>query len=193
MTTLGRPLIALAAGAAAVALALAGCATEPRGGAERLPGPVPDGVVFTPASDAPNAPAVQGELLDGTPITGEQLWDGRPAVLQFATSWCTRCAEQQPVLDELADRYGDAVTIALVSGDPADGVEELRAFLDAHDVEQPVVLDPELRVWRSYAVAEAPMTALVDADGRLVKLWPGGADAAKLGDALEALVELPGN
>ncbi|UOE44934.1 TlpA family protein disulfide reductase [Agromyces larvae] len=180
---------AAAVAAALLALALAGCTSGPRGGADRLPGTVPDDITFVSTESAPNAPAIDAALVDGTAVDGETLWGERPAVLQFTTSWCTRCDEQQGVIDAITRDYGDAITVALVAGDPADGVDDLMRHLDDLGVEQPVIHDPDLRIWRSYAVDEPPMTALVDADGRLLKLWPGGADEAKLRTELDRIIQ----
>lgn len=180
---------ALLAGVLLTAALLTGCTSEDLGGADRLPGSLPEGVTFADHPDAPNAPTIDAELVDGSPIGNEELWGDRPAVLQFTNSWCSRCDEQQPVIDGITKDYGDVVTVALVAGDPADGRDALVEHLDDLGVTQPVIVDPDLHVWRSYAVDEAPMTALIDADGRLIKLWPGGADEAKLRTELDRIVQ----
>ncbi|KQM83675.1 TlpA disulfide reductase family protein [Agromyces sp. Leaf222] len=183
---------ALLVGVALTAMLFTGCTPEDLGGADRMPGALPEGVTFAESPDAPTAPTIDAELVDGSPVGNEDLWGDRPAVLQFTTSWCTRCDEQQPVIDAITRDYGDAVTVALVAGDPADGQDALVEHLDDLGVTQPVIVDPDLQVWRSYAVAEAPMTALIDADGRLIKLWPGGADDAKLRTELDRIVQRAG-
>ncbi|QEO13127.1 TlpA family protein disulfide reductase [Agromyces intestinalis] len=181
--------ITAAATAVLLALTLAGCTSGPRGGADRLPGPVPGDITFAATETAPNAPAIDAKLVDGTTVDGDDLWGERPAVLQFITSWCTRCDEQQGVIAGIARDYGDALTVVLVAGDPADGADDLLEHLDELGVDQPVIHDPDLRIWRSYAVDEPPMTALIDADGRLVKLWPGGADETKLRAELDRIIQ----
>ncbi|MRG58269.1 redoxin domain-containing protein [Agromyces sp. CFH 90414] len=186
------PRAALVGGLLVTALLFGGCTPQERGGEDRLPGPLPEGVTFEASPSAPKAPSIDAELVDGTPVAGDLLWGDRPAVLQFTTAWCTRCDEQQPVLDGISRDYGDAVTVALVAGDPSEDRDLLLEHLEELGVGQPVIVDPDLRVWRSYAVDEPPMTALVDADGRLVKLWPGGADEAKLRTELDRIVQRTG-
>ncbi|WP_159602673.1 TlpA family protein disulfide reductase [Agromyces humi] len=188
MTPLRRAAAVVAA--ATLALTLAACTTEPRGGAARLPGAIPEGTSYFPVADAPAAPSLDGRLVDGTAVDLDALAAGRPLLVQFMASWCSTCAGQQAVLADVASEYGEAVAIAQVSGDTDP--DALTTYLDAEQVGDPVVLDPELQIWRAYAVTEPPMTALIDADGRLVKLWPGGADAARIREQLEQMVSRAG-
>ena len=166
------------------------CASEPRGGAAQLPGQVPEGTSYSPVDGAPAAPAIGGRLIDDTPVDLEALAAGRPLIVQFMASWCSSCAEQQSVLSEISSEYDDAVAIAQVSGD--SDTEALATYLDENQVGQPVIIDPELQIWRSYAVTEPPMTALIDSDGQLVKLWPSGADADKIREQLDRIVVTTG-
>ncbi|MDR6907110.1 peroxiredoxin [Agromyces sp. 3263] len=182
--------VATVAAAAALALTLAACTSEPRGGAARLPGDLPEGTSFASDAEAPAAPSLEGRLVDGTEVDLDVLAAGRPLIVQFMASWCSTCAGQQGVLADVASQYGDAVAIAQVSGDTDP--EALATYLEDHQVGDPVVLDPDLQIWRAYAVTEPPMTALIDADGHLVKLWPGGADAVKIGEQLEQMVSRAG-
>lgn len=176
--------------AAALALTLAACTAEPRGGVARLPGAIPEGTSYSPVANAPAAPSLEGRLVDGTAVDLDALAAGRPLLVQFMASWCSTCAGQQAVLADVASEYGEAVAIAQVSGDTDP--DALTTYLDAEQVGDPVVLDPELQIWRAYAVTEPPMTALIDADGHLVKLWPGGADSEKIRGQLEQMVSRAG-
>ncbi|UOQ89350.1 TlpA family protein disulfide reductase [Agromyces endophyticus] len=187
--TLARTATALAL-LVGLALSTAACASGPRGGADRLPGPLPAEATYAPVAGAPDAPDIDGRLIDRTAVDLETLAAGRPLIVQFMASWCTTCAEQQSVISTIADEYGDAVAIAQVSGDT--DTTALTTYLDEHQVTQPVVVDPDLQVWRSFAVTEPPMTALIDADGHLVKLWPTGADADRIRAELDEIVVTSG-
>lgn len=180
-------IVAAIALAASIALTTAACTSSgPRGGADRLPGPVTAEASYAAAPGAPDAPAIEGRLVDRTKVDLETLSAGRPLIVQFMASWCTTCAEQQAVLATIADEYGDDVAIAQVSGD--EDPAALSDYLDEHDVAQPVLADPDLQIWRSFAVTEPPMTALIDAEGHLVKLWPTGAEAERIRAELDEIV-----
>ncbi|MDQ0895932.1 TlpA family protein disulfide reductase [Agromyces ramosus] len=180
-----RP-IAVIGTIAALILALTACATGIRGGAAQLPAPLPEGTSYTPGTTGPAAPALDGILVDDTPVDLDALAAGRPLIVQFMASWCSSCAEQQSVLSRVAAEYGDAIAIAQVSGDT--DAAALAGYLDAHQVAQPVLVDHDLQIWRSYAVTEPPMTALIDSEGHLLKLWPSGADEQKLREQLDRIV-----
>ncbi|MDQ3991248.1 MAG: TlpA family protein disulfide reductase [Actinomycetota bacterium] len=175
----------------AIAVLLSACThAEARGGAASLPGPVPSGVSFSGGpSSAPRAPDFSLMLVDGTPVTGSELWEERPLVLSFFASWCGRCAEQQGDLTSLSERYRDAVVFLGVAG--SDEPDAVLAYLNEHEVPYAVALDAELTVWRSYAVREPPHIAVVAKGGRLVRGWPGGIAGAVIADTLDELVIRP--
>jgi peroxiredoxin len=172
--------------AAAMIVALAACGAEPRGGAERMPDDRSDGASFTAVDGAPPAPSLDGELIDGTPVDLDALAAGRPLLVQFAATWCSSCADQEAALAAVAREYRDDLSIAIVTGDedPAD----VTAYLDRRGLPYPVVADPDLKIWRAYAVTEPPATALIDADGGLVRLWPGGAVESTMREQLDRII-----
>jgi peroxiredoxin len=176
--------------ATALIVALAACGTEPRGGADRMPGERSDGASFTAVDDAPAAPSLEGELVDGTPVDLDALAGGRPLVVQFAATWCSTCADQEAALAAVARDYGDDLAIAIVTGD--EDSADVTAYLDRRGLPYPVVADPDLRIWRAYAVTEPPATALIDAEGGLVRLWPGGAVEATMREQLDRIITAAG-
>lgn len=180
------PLLLLAA-----ALTLTGCSTAGPdapvpGGAEMLPGAVPSAAQFASDTDDPAAPRFDAELVDGTPVSGSELWDGRAVLLSFSASWCGSCAENAPMLDALAEQYGDALSIVTVAGD--DDPAALDATLRQTPPPGPVIRDSELTLWRAYAVVEPPAFTLIDHEGRVTRMWPGGTDKKTLETALEGVI-----
>ena len=166
-------------------LVLAACGGEGvAGGADDLPGPVPTDVRFTPTpSAALPAPDFRAELVDGTPISGRQLWRERPVVLVFSASYCDRCREIHRAAAEAVDRRAGAVALLGIAGtddaEAADYAEEL-------DLGHPLAVAPE-RVWLSYAAREPGLVVLVGKGGKVLRGWPGGATAAQLEAALDGL------
>jgi thiol-disulfide isomerase/thioredoxin len=198
MTIIRHPnpvLAALLAGAlGATLLALGGCSSDDgvRGGAADLPGPVPSGVEFHADSEAPmDAPKIIGSLMDGQAIDGNDFLAGRPAVVQFFTSWCDLCAAAQPDLAQVAADYGDALTLVYVDAPDSDPREDVEKYIQDYDIRAPVVLDKDGKTWRAYAVSEPPSTGVIDSDGKLVKLWAGGTTAETLRETLDKLITLP--
>ncbi|MFD6447776.1 peroxiredoxin family protein [Promicromonospora sp. NPDC060204] len=157
--------------------ALAGCTGTPRG---QLPGPVPTGVEFRLApDDAPPAPSLTLELTDGTTLDLAEQWAERPVVLVFFETWCTRCTAQQGPINDVVEEYEDQVLFLGVANlsDPGD----VAAYVEENDITYPVAVDPTGDAWLRYAVAEAPLVALVGKDGSLLRGWPEGVTGRELG------------
>lgn len=179
-----------AAALLAVVLCLAACGgAEPvkPGGATTLPGPVPSGLALRPAPPGtPSAPLFTGTLTDGTALAAADLWERRPVVLLFFSSWCTTCARRQSGLSELARGYRDRVVFVGVATE--DEPAELEAYLRAHKAEFPVVVDADGTIARSYAVREPGAVVLVAKGGALLRGWPGGLDASTLDTRIRELL-----
>ncbi len=162
-----------------------------RGGASYLPGPLAPGASFAPADTAaPIAPDFTLSLLDGTSVTASKLWADRPLVLDFFATYCTACATAQAELSQLAQDFRGRVAFLGITGSQ-DTPEAIGTYLDRYAVPYAVALDPKGTAWLRYAVHEPPLVALVSRDGRILRGWPGGVDAATLRQQLVQLVGTP--
>ena len=174
---------------ALVLLALAACGgddEETYGGAEGLPGPVPAGVEFAdPAGESVPAPELAVELLDGTQVTGSELWDDRPMVLLFTASWCEACKElHRRVAEAVAGHEGAVGLLAVVPGDDAEGA---RAYAEELELDHAVAVAGE-DVWLDFAAREPPLVVLVGPGGAVLRGWPGGVEQGVLAEQLDELV-----
>ncbi len=117
------------------------------------------------AGDA--APAFSLVSIDGEAITSESL-SGRPYLLNFWASWCLpSCADEQPVLMEAQQQYGDRVTIVGVLY--RDTAAAARDFLATYGNGGWLQLaDPGERLATAWGVSGPPESYLVGADGVVV-------------------------
>jgi peroxiredoxin len=128
-------------------------------------------VSYAPAPpDAPKAPPFSLRLLDGKTLRAGSLWDARPVVLFFFSSWCSECAAEQQRLAPLVDRYRGEVSFVGIAG--SDKPAPLQAFVGDHDVGYPVGIDADLAIWKRYAIRTPPAVVLVSRGGRLLRGWP---------------------
>lgn len=109
----------------------------------------------------------------------------RPVVLVFFETWCTLCAEQQDDINDVVAEYRDTVLFVGVAGlsDAAD----VEKYISDHRINYPVGMDPEGDIWLRYAVAEAPLVALISKDGRLLRGWPRGVSGDELREQISEL------
>jgi peroxiredoxin len=153
-------------------------------------------------------PAPDFELpdLDGRTIRLASL-RGRVVWLNFWATWCPTCVAELPALNDLQRQHAGRLVVLGIALDGAghghDGhrhdadeigeaegpseagnAREVRdnvaRFAKRRGVEFPVLLDPELRVARRYAVSELPTQVLVDAEGRVVRRFVGPRPPATL-------------
>ena len=173
-------LVALAAGALGVAAGLwsegPGMLLQSEIGQRAMQGALSANAPPTPAG---LATADRGELiptlqltdLDGQRVTLPNSHAGRPLLINFWASWCGPCIKEMPELDRFATAQGaDGVQVIGVALDQADAV---RGFLQHTPVRYPILLDTpgprDSAVQLGNPAGVLPFTALVDADGRLLK------------------------
>ncbi|MDR7280273.1 TlpA family protein disulfide reductase [Catenuloplanes atrovinosus] len=176
---------AVRAGAAAIALALAGCtpapATVAAGAGDVVPAsPFADcaGLAAPPGADPPEPP---GEvLLDRLPELELSCLNGGdivtltalrgPAVINLWGSWCGPCREELPAVQAYADRAAGRVHVLGVdTADRQSTAEDLGRKLGFRF---PSLFDPNRELLTALAAAEVgapglPATVLIDAEGRV--------------------------
>jgi thiol-disulfide isomerase/thioredoxin len=160
------------------ALALAGCSLEQDVAQKVGPG--------SSAGVGALAPALQGEMLDGSQVSSALL-RGRVAVVDFWASWCGPCRAQQPQLDALARAYAGR-GVVFVGVDMRDDPAEGRAYVTRFAVPYGSVSDPSSALAGVWDVPAPPSTVVVDRHGVVRKRVLGGVDQASLGALLDSLL-----
>lgn len=122
------------------------------------------------AADSPllgaAAPAVAGELADGTPWELAQR-KGSWVVLNFFQSSCIPCQQEHPDLVRFAERQaargsGGARLYTVVYDDSR---EEVEAFFAEEGGDWPVVYDPDGSFATRFGVSAVPETWIIDPNG----------------------------
>ena len=131
--------------------------------------PTPEGLAVAKRGDV--VPAITLPDLSGTPRSLAADFGGRPLLVNFWASWCGPCIEEMPELDRYAAAQGeDGVQVIGIALDDAEAVEE---FLQRIPVRYPILVDVpgprDSSVQLGNPRGVLPYTALVSADGRLLK------------------------
>ena len=115
-------------------------------------------------------------------------WRGEVVLLSFWAEWCGRCSDQRRQLEQLQAAWaGRGVRVVPVNID-----REAAAARDAAAGSKVLVLrDSEQAVARQYALAELPLTVVVDPHGtvRHVHEKYRGGDAALYDEEVAALLK----
>jgi thiol-disulfide isomerase/thioredoxin len=128
------------------------------------------------------------ELVRGTwfntaaPLTLAAL-RGRWVLLDFWTSCCGNCLHIIDELRPLETKYHDVLTVIGVHSpkfahERAD--DTVRAAVERNEIVHPVLNDPEMWLWRHYAVKAWPTLALIDPEGYVVAQAAGEGQVSAL-------------
>jgi thiol-disulfide isomerase/thioredoxin len=116
-------------------------------------------------------PSLQLPSLDGAPVRVPEAWTGRPVLVNLWASWCGPCIEEMPELDRFA--ASQAANGTQVVGIALDDEAAVRDFLQRVAVRYPILIDQagprDAGVQLGNPKGVLPYTALISADGRLLK------------------------
>ncbi len=116
---------------------------------------------------------------------------GQPVLLSFWTTWCPYCRRQTPVLVDAYSRYRDQ-GVQFVGIDVKESRAPVANYIDAHQMEYPVVLDAEGATAAQYAVRGFPTTYFVDGSGRVVARYVGQLSPEQVNTYLDQLLAASG-
>jgi len=116
------------------------------------------------------APDFSLGLFDGSTFTlSSALQSGKPLVVNFWASWCGPCADEAPVMQDAARRYGDSVTF--VGVDVQDIDSDAQAFMQKYGITYRNGSGNAGPISVQYGMRGVPETYFIASDGHLVRKW----------------------
>ena len=113
---------------------------------------------------------------------------GRVRLIDFWATWCPPCRDEIPMLNELAEAYGDdGLTILAISDESS---EVLGKFAEKYEVRYTNLVGTE-RVSEQYVVLGLPTAFLIDGDGKIVESFLGPKPRKVLEARIRELLDLP--
>jgi thiol-disulfide isomerase/thioredoxin len=117
---------------------------------------------------------------------------GKITVLDFFATWCGPCVKAMPLVEQAVHSFPPD-RVQLVAVNLQEQPKQIEALLNRHQLDVTVVLDVDGVVAEKYQASAIPQTVIVDADGKIVRLYVGGGP--DLGDqikqAVQGLLEAP--
>lgn len=124
-------------------------------------------VVNVPFTQAPNFSL---GLFDGSTFQlSDALRSGKPVIVNFWASWCGPCADEAPVLEDAARRYGDRFTFVGVNVQDLDA--DAQAFMRKYGVTYQNGSGNAGPISVQYGMRGVPETYFIAPSGRLVRKW----------------------
>jgi len=128
---------------------------------------------YRPIATGDRAPAYAGATLAGDTVSLESL-RGQAVLLNIWATWCPPCREEMPLLQQLAQEYGErGLRVIGVSIDTRGAEDAVREFLEDYGIDFTILFDPDGRVTRAFRSAGVPETFLIGRDGRVAGRWIG--------------------
>ncbi|QLE58883.1 thioredoxin-like domain-containing protein [Nostoc sp. TCL26-01] len=144
-----------------------------------------------PRVRAPELPQNYTWLNTDQPLSLKQL-RGRVVILDFWTYCCINCLHVLPDLKYLEQKYPHSLTVIGVHSAKFDNEQEtenIRQAILRHDIEHPVLVDQNFRVWQEYAVRAWPTFMLIDPEGYVVSYVAGEGNREKLDELITNLIQ----
>ncbi len=113
------------------------------------------------------APALAGQLLDGTPVSLASERD-KPVLVHFWAEWCPICKLEQDSIQALSQDYR-VLSVATTSGDAA----AVRAFMQREGLSFPTLVDEEGVMGRTWGIKGVPASFVIDGDGNIAHATVG--------------------
>jgi len=117
--------------------------------------------------EAPLAPRVTLERLDGEGVVSLSDFRGKAVVLNFWASWCQPCKDEVPMLQSAWERYRDDGLVVL-GINAQDFRIDAQRFVDRYGVTYPVLYDRNGSSLGRFGNTGFPETWFLSRSGRLV-------------------------
>jgi thiol-disulfide isomerase/thioredoxin len=109
---------------------------------------------------------------------------GTPVVVNVWAAWCGPCKAEAPLLRAASQTFGDRVQFLGV--DILDSLDGARGFIADHGLTYPSVFDPPGAIRDSLGMIGQPVTVFYDAQGNVVKTYPGQLTQTALDQGIRA-------
>ena len=116
---------------------------------------------------------------------------GRLIILDFWTYCCINCMHVLPTLKAIEEAWPREVAVIGVHSPKFAAERDARNVAQAiarYDIRHPVVHDPEMLIWRSYAIRAWPTLVFIAPDGKIVGELAGEPDREKLMPGIEEMI-----
>ncbi|ACC82198.1 thioredoxin-like domain-containing protein [Nostoc punctiforme] len=144
-----------------------------------------------PRVRAPELPHNYSWFNTDKPLSLKQL-KGRVIILDFWTYCCINCLHILPNLKYLEQKYKDSLTIIGVHSAKFDNekeTENIRQAILRYDVEHPVIIDSNFRLWEEYAVRAWPTLIIIDPEGYVIGQISGEGNRDALDELIQKLIQ----
>jgi thiol-disulfide isomerase/thioredoxin len=115
-------------------------------------------------------------------------YKGQVVLVNFWASWCPPCRMEMPSMQRLMQKTAGK-SFVILAVDSGESTDEAEPFLGEIRPNFPILIDPESEIARRWKVYAMPTSFLVDKQGRVRYVLPGGTEWDE-GDGWRLIQEL---
>lgn len=104
------------------------------------------------------------ETLDGETYTLSNLL-GNIVMLDVGASWCGHCNEVIPEVNTVYERFHQTDDVVVLGINDGEKPEQVQKFLDEHNPQWPILLDPYQKVRETFQIEGIPSFIMIDKEG----------------------------
>ena len=134
----------------------------------------------------PAAPAFRLPEIETAQMMDERNFIGKTTLLNFWYPSCPGCVKEMPMLIDLHNKYANNAhfqTIAISLN--LNSEAEVKAYIQQYKLPFAVAYDKDKKAQTAYNVTLAPMTFVIDKQGKIVKQYLGEPDWNELQTLLD--------
>ena len=124
------------------------------------------------------APKFHAKTLDGE-VFSNQTVQGKVVLLQFWTTWCSYCRQDQEAVDALVHDF-TARGLVVLAVNVGESKKKVKQYLDQSPRACKIVLTTDTNLAALYAATSYPRYVLIDRDGNIAGQQDGAVGEAAL-------------
>jgi thiol-disulfide isomerase/thioredoxin len=135
------------------------------------------------AADKPEpAPRFHAKTMEGELFNNESV-KGKVVLLEFWTTWCQYCRQEESMVDDIKDEFADKGLIVLAI-DVAESKKKVKKYLEDNPRTCKVVLTEDTNLDAMYEATEYPIYVVINREGNIVGTQRGAAGEEPLREML---------
>lgn len=143
---------------------------------------VPLMFVTLSAQDREAAPHFRAKTLDGQQFNNQSV-KGKVVLLEFWTTWCPYCRQEQGLVDQVTHEFSGKGLIVLAV-DVGESKKTVKKYLEASPRACPIVLTEDTNLAAMYEAKSYPIYVVIDRDGNVAGIQRGAGGEDSLRDLL---------
>jgi thiol-disulfide isomerase/thioredoxin len=128
---------------------------------------------FAADDDNEPAPRFRAKTTAGETFNNQSI-KGKVVLLEFWTTWCQFCHDEEPLVEQVNKEFADKGLIVLAV-DVAESKRTVKKYLDQHPRACRIVLTEDTNLAAMYQANSYPIYVVIDRDGKIAGEQRGAA------------------